>query len=322
MGAPGSEKAVLRIAKWARRDEWAEARRQVLEAHLEPLLEASGQSVDELSDLLGDFLTPLLGCAFEDFLCCDFGPEQRNIVNDYLARRGFKENAPGRRYLRALQRSVMSVYEVVATTPGSRLVMRDLVRPGEPVEVEEKLGSRSLAPSDHVAARLLVINGRTFMAGGALPLPAAEAAELAEEIRGLTEKFRRELQDSAEAESVALAELEAKVALDDVALGEFAPVFSHVWLGHALERAFGPLLAQMGDDQADQLAEPQAAALATPVAELGGRSPQAAVRSKAGRWQVAQWLKYLEARGDEDAAGETAADLDWMWSRLRLEHLR
>lgn len=321
MGAPGSDKALFGIAKWAGREEWADERRQILEAHFEPLLDATGESVEDLADLLGDLLTPVFRSAFEDFLVCDFGPDQHNIVSDYLARRGFKESTPTKRYLLALQDSVMSVYEVAAAAPGS-LVLRDLIRSGEPVRVEEKPGSRSLALSDHVAARLVEINGRTFLTGAVLPLPADEAATLAEQARDLCRKFRREFGQVAEAEGIAAAEIEAMVALDDVALGEMAPLFSHVWLAHALAETLGPLLAEMGIDQAGQLVDPQAAALTTPRPELGGRSPQAAVRSKAGRWQVAQWLKYREARGDEDAGGGAGADVDWMWSKLNIEHLR
>lgn len=321
MAAPGSEQALIGIAKWAGRDEWADERRQIVDAHLEPLLEATGESVEDLVDLLGDLLTPVFRCAFEDFLVCDFGPEQHNIVSDYLARRGFKQSTPAKRYLRALQHSVMSVYEVMATTPGS-LVVRDLVRPGDPVQVEEKPGARGLAPTDHVAARLLTVNGRTFMSAAVLPLPADEAVSVAEQVRELCRKFRHELGQAAEAEGVAVAELEALVALDDVALGEMAPLFSHVWMAHTLTQMVGPLLAEMGVDQADLAVDPQAAALATPVAELGDRSPEQAVRSKNGRWQVAQWLKYREARSGEDAGGAADADLDWMWSKLRIEHLR
>lgn len=322
MGAPGSDKALIGIVKWAGRDEWAEERRQILDAHLEPLLNATGESIEDLADLLGDLLTPIFRSAFEDFLCCDFGPDQHNIVSEYLARRGFKESMPAKRYLVALQGSVMSVYEVMASTPGSHLVVRDLVRGGEPVQVEEKSGSRGLAPSDHIAARLLKVNGRTFMSGAVLPLPADEAVELAEQARDLCQKFRHELRQAAEDEGIAAAELEAMVALDDVALGEMAPLFSHVWMGHTLAQMAGPLLAEMNIDQADLAVDPQAAALATPVAELGGRSPQAAVRSKTGRWQVAQWLKYREAQSGEGAGGAADADLDWMWSKLRIEHLR
>jgi hypothetical protein len=62
--------------------------------------------------ILGEnwFMTTVWGCAFEDFLtreCAD----GRNIVDDYLKRRGWKEGASARAYMSALRTSVMSLYE-------------------------------------------------------------------------------------------------------------------------------------------------------------------------------------------------------------------
>ena len=52
--------------------------------------------------------TTLWGCAFEDFLTRRFEPDGRNPVETYLKRRGWKESAAARRYMTALQTSVMS----------------------------------------------------------------------------------------------------------------------------------------------------------------------------------------------------------------------
>ena len=79
----------------------------------------------------------------EDFLTCDFEPDSRNIVDDYLKRRGWKGPVAVKQYLQALRRSTMNLYEVVDTTPGSHFVVRDLVRGGEPVQVVDKRGSQS-----------------------------------------------------------------------------------------------------------------------------------------------------------------------------------
>jgi hypothetical protein len=164
MGASGSDQAAAAILKWAGREGWRERFDAVIADHLAPACEAAGVAPDGLPELLGeDAYVQLIGCALADFLTCDFEPDGHNVVDDYLKRRGWKEPASVRRYLQALRRSTMSVYEVVDTTPGSHFVARDLVRGGEPVRVADKLGSKDVARWDRLAARLLPIGGETYM---------------------------------------------------------------------------------------------------------------------------------------------------------------
>jgi len=335
MSAPGSEKAIGAIAKWARRDEWREERDLVLDAHVGPLLEAADLPMDYLAELLGDAFTTLLGVAFEDFICCDFGPEGRNIVVDYLGRRGFKASEPVRRYLRALQGSVMSAYEVVETTPGSHLILRDVIRGGEPLRVEDRLGSRHAVPGEHIATRLLPINGRTYLSGGVLPLRAEQAEALAEEVRRLRTELSDELERAAGEEGTAAADPVPVGPLEDVLLGELAPLFTHTWLEAMLEDMLGATLEALGVDDLDgALAElgmsdaaedpgtdPElAVALATPRDALGGKSPMQAVRSKAGRRQLVQWLKYRETCPEGDAGSGPPSER--LWQALGIGHLR
>src|SRR5215218_5727455 len=189
MRASGSDRAIAALLKWAAREEWRDRLQAVIAAHLAPACEAAGVTPDELPDLLGeDAHAQLIGCAFEDFLTREFGPDGRNIVDDYLERRGWTEPVAAKRHLQALRRSTMSVYEVVDTTPGSHFVARDLVRGGEPVRVADKLGSKNVARWDRLAARLLPIGGQTYMAGGALRLDFDAAAEV---IDGVTELKRK-----------------------------------------------------------------------------------------------------------------------------------
>jgi hypothetical protein len=186
MSASGTDRAIVAILQWAARDEWRDRFQAVIAAHLVPACEAAGVTPDELPDLLGeDVHAQLIGCVLEDFLTREFGPDGRNIDDDYLERRGWTEPVAAKRYLQALRRSVMSVYEVIDATPGSHFVVRDLVCRGEPVRVRDKLGSQSVARWDRLAARLLPIGGETRMAGGVLPLEFDAAAEVVETIAEL-----------------------------------------------------------------------------------------------------------------------------------------
>src|SRR3954451_14107380 len=120
MSASGSDRAIATVMQWAAREEWRGWLEDVIADHLAPACLAAGVARGELPDLLGEGAhAQLIGCAFEDFLTREFGPDGRNIVDDYLERRGWTEPVAAKRYLQALRRSVMSVYEVVDTAPGS-----------------------------------------------------------------------------------------------------------------------------------------------------------------------------------------------------------
>ena len=237
MGASGSDQAIAAILKWSGREGWREQFDAVIAAHLAPTCEAAGVTPDELPELLGEHAyVQLIGCALEDFVTCDFEPDGRNVVDDYLKRRGWKEPASVKRYLQALRRSTMSVYEVVDTTPGSHFVVRDLVRGGEPVQVADKLGSKNVARWDRLAARLLPIEGQTYMAGGTLRLDFDAAAAVIEGITELKKKLERTIGRQARREGVREEALQA-LPVDGAVLGEAAPLITGTWLATALKQA-------------------------------------------------------------------------------------
>jgi hypothetical protein len=74
--------------------------------------EKADVSIDELSNVIGDHHTSVLwACVFEDLLTRDLA-DSRNIVDDYLKRRGWKESVSNKVYMTALRSSVMSLYEI------------------------------------------------------------------------------------------------------------------------------------------------------------------------------------------------------------------
>jgi hypothetical protein len=251
--AAGSDKAIATIMKWSTRDDWREQRDAVVEEHIGPICEGLELSPQEISEVLGgQGFGQLMGCAFEDFLTCRFEPDQRNIVDDYLKRRGWKESAPGKRYLRALQHSIMSVYEVTDTVPGSHFWARDLVRSGEPARVEDKLGSESLVRWDRLAARLLPIGGKTYMSGGALRLPFDDASELVEEIVERRKNLDRGLRRRAKRLGVERADLDA-LPIDDAILSEATPLFTQTWLATMLHRTLGRAMPEISNFDGEAL---------------------------------------------------------------------
>src|SRR6516164_78618 len=97
------------LMKWLTRDEWRDRFAEVYDHHLLPACRRTGLDAEEVMAILGEnwFMTTVWGGAFEDFLTRE-GADGRNIVDDYLKRRGWKESASTRAYMSALRTSVMS----------------------------------------------------------------------------------------------------------------------------------------------------------------------------------------------------------------------
>ena len=126
------------LINWLRRDEWRGAFDDLMEEHLGQACDEIDGSIDDLSSLIGDeAFSVLWGCMFEDFLTLELD-DGRNLVADYLKRRGFQETASIRAYMNSLRHSVMSLYEISDPRPGESFLARDLIRGGEPVRVSGK----------------------------------------------------------------------------------------------------------------------------------------------------------------------------------------
>jgi hypothetical protein len=242
MKIPGAEEASEHIGSWAARGRWKEECRRVLNEHLEPVCAKAGIDEDELAELLGEQHYQMIqACAFEDFLCRRLGPKNRNVIDDYLDQRAWKESIPGRDYLRVLRDSVMSLYEVVEVKPGRGLVLRDLIRGGAPVEVDERMGSESLVGWDLIAARILTIGGRGYLSGAVLHFPREPAEAVKRIFRDGPERARRSMPN----ELPSLTAMQRR-AVDDVlgdktvALEVGTRVFSSVWLAYTIGQLTSP----------------------------------------------------------------------------------
>src|SRR3546814_4559903 len=97
-----------------------------------------------ISDLSSDVCSSDL----EDLLTRTIEPGDRNIVDDYIRRRGWSESGSTKIYLRALRSSVMSLYEVSEVEPGSGFLVRDLIQGDEPLRVSERSASQTLKQWD------------------------------------------------------------------------------------------------------------------------------------------------------------------------------
>jgi hypothetical protein len=194
------------------------------------------------------------GSAFEDLLAQDL-PDGRNIVDEYLKRRGWKEPAPTHEYMAGLRRSVMSLYEVSEVVPGESMTLRDLVRGGDPVRVTERSGSRNLHQWDRIATRVIPVRAGAVISGTLLWFDHESSEELLASLR----RVGRKAAQGATRLAADLGRPEATKAIralltPELQLSGAAFLFSNLWLGRLLEDRSGSSLPEISNSDGEPFA--------------------------------------------------------------------
>jgi len=236
-----TDKATQHIMAWANRPEWSDEQAAVFEAHLTPVCDRMGIDQEDMAQELEEHGCGgmLFGVMFEDFLSRRLPPGDRNVIDDYLERRAWRETVPGRRYLQQLRDSVLSLYEVVEVSPGRHCDIRDLVRGGKTFRVYERMGTQNLVKWDQLAARVLMMNGKHVFSGGILPVPREASHKLLQLLSQSRESFNKKLSKAPDKE--AMRELLSSENLDELFLRQACPAFTSIWLIHTLQRLREPL---------------------------------------------------------------------------------
>ncbi|MCJ2126326.1 hypothetical protein [Methylobacterium sp. J-077] len=248
-----SSSSLSGLIKWLTREEWREPFEEALWLHVGPACEQTDLELEDLESLLGpaQFMT-LWGCAFEDFLTRTVEPDDVNLVDAYLKRRGWKEPVANRRYMEALRRSVMSLYEVSGLVPGESFLARDLVRGGEPVRITERTASRSLAPWERIGARIVEHGGSHVMAGGVLSFGRDASEEVLRILKSSAKRAGREFEKLARKEDLA-AGADRSVP-DTLLLTDAAPLFTNLWLADVLPQLLDPSLPTLVNSEGTEIA--------------------------------------------------------------------
>jgi len=235
------DKAVRNIRNWSERPEWSGELGTIFDAHLSSVCELMDISPEDLNETIveSDYGGMLFGVVFEDLLSRRLSPRNNNIVDDYLERRGWRESVVGRRYLQQLRDSVLSVYEVVAVSPGKFCELADLVRGGKIIRVHEDMGTQNMVKWDRIAARVLEMNGKHAFSGGILPYPR----EASQDLLSLLDKLRKQFakKHSRKRKTVVKTSPPSSGNPDDVFLRDACPAFTSIWLVHILEQLRAPL---------------------------------------------------------------------------------
>jgi hypothetical protein len=223
------------LAFISREGDWRERLQDVVAEHLMPALEEFEIDHDGLADLLGEqWSGALWGCGFEDFLGQRY--EDRNIVDVYLKRRGWKETALNRAYFAALRDAHVSLYEVSDVQPGTSMVLRDLLSDAAPVTVREKSATRTLKQWDRIAVRVVPERDHHIISGALLPF-RAEAVDFL--FAGLRNALKLKKRDA------------LRLTRDQL-LG-CAPIFTAAWLFIEIDRALTPAEPQFTNSDGDDV---------------------------------------------------------------------
>lgn len=190
-------RATENLLGWSYSEEWEPRLLQFQADHLNDIVDAEEVTELELTEILGDAAHMLNVFIVEDFFTARFGARgELNVIDAYLKRHGWRESVLGRRYLEGLRDSTVSLYEVGNIDPGRSLTVRDLLVPGKAITVQEQQGSQGVSPWDHLAARVVAMDGVSLFAGGVLRFRHEVAAGLVslfdEILKETTQKRRRE----------------------------------------------------------------------------------------------------------------------------------
>ena len=242
MRIPGADQAIGNLVKWSAKDEWTPYRDQVFAEHLDMIHERFEMTDEEIVDLLGEAFGMVYGFILEDFFTARFGEEgELNVIDDYLRRRGWREKVPAKRYLQAIRDSAPSLYEVVDLDPGHSMTVRDMILGGDPVTVEEKLGSESAARWDRIAGRLVTVNKKPYFTGGLLLLPHHMADDILSAIDAMGKRLKKDLRKEAKKHGE-LAEVEEREVHEMILSGSITcRLFTQAWLIDALGKAQAPM---------------------------------------------------------------------------------
>jgi hypothetical protein len=226
----------------------------VLDRHTAKACAAAGIEVQEIADLLGnDAAMVVWGAAFEDLVATDL-PDGRNLADDYLRRRGWKEGASTREYIAGLRRATISLYEVSGLVPGESMQLRDLVRGGDPVRVSEKLGSQGLRQWDRVATRVIPLRESAVISGTLMPFDQDTAETLLASLRKTRTHAPREVAKVAQEFGIETdAKTLAGMMTADLLLAGSAFMVTNFWLDAALKAAQGRNRPDLVNSEGDPL---------------------------------------------------------------------
>jgi len=172
------------ILKYVRSKPWHERFLAYYDKMVVVYAEQLSMMPEELNEKLSDHPQDVLfGGIFEDFIQRDFDEAPHNFIDNYLKRRGWKDSAIGREYLRLFRTIPISLYEVVDVDPGKSITVENLIVPSGEIIVTEKAGSMGVKVFDCLAGIVVPLSGEHYFTANILKLHADAANQLANTVK-------------------------------------------------------------------------------------------------------------------------------------------
>lgn len=183
--------------------EWAGRLDTLMDEFLAPVADQLNLGLEEAYEYFfdGPFGHMAFGFLFEEYATVRWDNEQQSLTEAYLKHRGWREGSAGRRYLQALDKSELKLWEIIKVSPGTHLDIREYGSIDDPIRVKEKAATESLRRWDCVAARVLPMGKGNVFSGALLqfnPEVAARMHRVLAEVPETTHRMVQELVDHGE----------------------------------------------------------------------------------------------------------------------------
>ncbi len=158
--------AVMPVFAWVTSNDWLET----YNSHFDEFYSQLGETIDApIEAILGELPTPFFARAarsvFDDFLTTEFESAPVNALDQYLNEFGVDLEEADVDFLIAFRRSFVRVYHVVDRTPYESVVLREMSGGDEPIQIDDEMLTAGLSPGDKIAARIVTVGGRPYLAG-------------------------------------------------------------------------------------------------------------------------------------------------------------
>ena len=282
--------------------------------HQRPGQQLFGRYLDQLGELPEDLL-----CILRDVLEAWVSYDRAGPGGTSVAERLLEDpQLPGgeRAYLSTMKATALRIYEAVAVSPGTSVTLRSVLD-GDSFTVMERMASRSIQPSEWLAARVVPcgVPGKPEMEAGLLRIPA--------ELRDATLRLARQHRDDTLRDHPGTSTLDADKRL--------APALVQLLLGSLFEPP--PHAAPAPSASSTAPLDPQVEAaliqpildrhyrswVDVPVPALDGKTPRQAAAIPRLRRRLLGMVEELEASHARDlAAKRPSHDPSWMRGELGL----
>ena len=174
------DKAIANLMKYGEQAPWSERKEQFFSEMLMGAADRVDVPVDEFGQALEDsgYMGMVFGYLFELFASSYWDNDDFCMIENYIKRRGWREAPRAKRYLQALAKSEVKLWEITSVSPGHWVEIRPVGSTVKTLRVYEHAGSQGLKRWDCIAARVILLDGKYGFGGGILPFSPDQAQEV------------------------------------------------------------------------------------------------------------------------------------------------